>query len=264
MPQNVRPRWLRATWLYPTASAAFAIALSMLLLTTEGSVLRWGGVGAALLLATLGGALVARRDAALRAMGSADPLTNLPNRRYFEQCLERELIGAKRSGEPLALLVVDVDALKRVNDQLGHHAGDAAIRVVADALRGTCRGSDLPARWGGDEFVVLAPNTNEAQALALVDRISAALPVQSALSNAMARLEGQTTVPAVTASIGFAIASADQPGSLWAKALFAAADQSMYGKKQKSPRRITGPLTPMAHSPRPLTARLQRFEAVKR
>lgn len=251
-----------ASLLYPAAGAAFAIAFSGLLIGCGETADRALVVAAGLVVAVLVGRAIGRRQEALMSLGTIDPLTRLPNRRYFEQTLERELIAARRSGEPLALLVVDVDALKRINDQLGHHAGDAAIRVVADALRGTCRGSDLAARWGGDEFVVLAPNTNAEQAQQLVQRIAAGVPLQSALSNATARMNSQPRVPGVSATIGFAIASSAQPATLGPAGLFAAADLAMYRKK--GIRRISGPLTTLAHSPKALTSRLERFAASRR
>jgi diguanylate cyclase (GGDEF)-like protein len=253
---------LSASVVYPVVGASFTLALALLLTFSDSGSAKAIVILGAVALAARAGFVLSHREGELTSLGSVDPLTQLHNRRYFEECLKRELISAHRSREPLALLVVDVDALKAINDQLGHHAGDAAIRVVAEALRGTCRGSDVAARWGGDEFVVLAPNTNAFQAQALVQRINAALPLHASLSIASARLHGQAAPAQVTASVGFAIASADYPASLWPATLFAAADQAMYRKK--GTRRISGPLTAFAHVPRAPTQRLLRFETGRR
>ncbi|MBS1151104.1 MAG: diguanylate cyclase/phosphodiesterase domain 1 [Myxococcaceae bacterium] len=231
MSEKLRRRWMGASLLYPFAAAAFTVGLSVLLIGLQESPLRATVICGALLVAALGGIATARREAAVTSLCTVDALTGLPNRRYFEQSLQRELVRAQRTGAPIALLVIDVDALKTINDRLGHHAGDAAIRVVADALRGTCRGSDLPARWGGDEFAVLAPNTDAEQAQALVQRITAALPLQSAVGHAEARIKGQPCAAVVSASIGFAIGSAAQPVTLWPGTLFGAADRAMYRVK---------------------------------
>jgi diguanylate cyclase len=234
-------RGLYARWLYPLLGIGFAASISLLLIQMEtfASRLLVLGVGAA--VAAIVGFAIARREDTLRSLGSLDQLTGLHNRRYFEECLEREVRNAQRHGETLALLVIDLDHLKAINDQLGHHAGDAAICVVAEALRKTCRAADLPARWGGDEFVVLAPHTNAEQAETLVQRIAAAVPVVSTLNNGTWRIKGHANAPEITASVGYAIASPDQPSSLWPASLFAAADRAMYRKKTGA-RRITGPL----------------------
>lgn len=223
---------MAAHWLYPTIGAFFTAAVSLLLIFASGvGSGSYPITGAAVIFGAMIGWLGARREESLKALGACDPLTKLPNRRYFEDCLRRELAGAHRSHQPLALLVIDLDSLKPINDQLGHDVGDAAICLVAEALRGTCRASDLAARWGGDEFVVLAPQTNHEQAAALAQRICAEVQLQSAINSANARLHGQTSSPLLTASAGFAIASDEEPGNLWPATLFAAADKSMYRNK---------------------------------
>jgi len=126
---------------------------------------------------TLGaiGHLVGRREEWLVSTAITDPLTGLANRRYLEARLREELERARRHGIGAALLIIDVDGLKRVNDALGHAAGDKLLRAVGDALRGACRRMDLAARWGGDEFLVLAPRTSAVRAGALAQRIHRSL-----------------------------------------------------------------------------------------
>lgn len=227
-------------WLYPLCAGSVVGALALLQswFGTDGSLARHGLAGA---FAVVGAGWVARRERSLQRLSHGDALTGLWNRRHFEQELDRELAAVHRTGESMALIVIDVDALKGINDRLGHHAGDAAIKIVGETLRATCRATDVCARWGGDEFVVLAPRTDAAQAQVLIERIRLALPAQCSRRNAEARLSGGATVPAVSVSAGHAIASTTDAGSLFGPSLFATADRAMYRKK--SARRITGPLT---------------------
>jgi len=100
----------------------------------------------------------------LARLAATDSLTGLFNTRVFHERLRQELGRAARYREPLSLLMVALDGLKRVNDQYGHAAGDAALRSVARAIRAGLREIDFGARLGGDEFGVLAPRTNEESA----------------------------------------------------------------------------------------------------
>jgi len=102
-----------------------------------------------------------------------DPLTGLSNRRLFQETFEKELNRAKRYSHPLGLVSLDLHRFKEVNDQLGHPRGDDVLRAVASTLRKSLRTSDAAFRVGGDEFAVLLPQTDAAQALALSKRISA-------------------------------------------------------------------------------------------
>src|SRR5690606_27565932 len=89
--------------------------------------------------------------------------------------VEAEIARARRYGTPLALLALDADHFKRINDAFGHHAGDAALREWARLLATTTRRSDLLCRWGGEEFMVLAPGTDSAQAAAMAEQIRRAV-----------------------------------------------------------------------------------------
>jgi diguanylate cyclase (GGDEF)-like protein len=104
-----------------------------------------------------------------------DPLTDLLNSRGFQAVFDTELERARRANQQLSLIVGDLDRFKRVNDAHGHGAGDAVLRHVADAIRGAKRGFDSAARVGGDEFAVLAPNSDEHGAYMLAERIRAAV-----------------------------------------------------------------------------------------
>lgn len=164
------------------------------------------------------GWLLGQKEDGLRETASTDSLTCVANRRYFDQRLARAVDEAHRQSTPLALLFVDVDKLKAINDQHGHAAGDAALRLVGESLARTCRSRDLVARWGGDEFVVLAHWTTGREALVLAQRIREDL----------ARLAAQPRlIPCPTVSIGVA----ELHGALRPEGLLLAADDALYSAK---------------------------------
>jgi two-component system, cell cycle response regulator len=136
------------------------------------------GISTAVAL-TLFGYILGRQADRLATLSETDPLTGLSNARGLFDRLDAELARSRRYREPLALLSVDLDGLKSINDRYGHRAGDDAIRSVADVIRSELRESDLGARWGGDEFAVLAPCTSKVAALALAERIRALIPQRS-------------------------------------------------------------------------------------
>ncbi len=111
------------------------------------------------------------REAELLAV--KDALTGLYNRLHFENTLKSEHARSARFNEPLSLLAIDIDNLKPINDQYGHTAGDQVLVSIADTLRSHIRAVDIPVRWGGDEFMVLLPNTDLAQATMLADKLRA-------------------------------------------------------------------------------------------
>lgn len=162
------------------------------------------------------GLVLGRNADKLEASATTDSLTGLANRRYFHERVLAELKRARRYGSHVSLLLIDVDRLKRINDELGHDAGDTALRQVAEALSSSCRATDLPARWGGDEFTVLAPATTAQEALALATRIREAL----------LRAQGSNTT---TVSIG--ITDVAQLGDSAPEAFFANADSALYAAK---------------------------------
>jgi len=102
---------------------------------------------------------------------NVDEVTAVYNRRYFNETLAHEVRRARRYGNPLSLLVLDIDDFKRVNDTWGHVEGDASLRKIGRMLRENTRETDCVARYGGDEFAVLLPETNGEEAMALAERI---------------------------------------------------------------------------------------------
>ena len=104
-------------------------------------------------------------------MAYTDSLTRLYNRRYLEEELEREFHRSQRSNRSLAVLSLDVDGLKTINDKYGHEHGDRVLKLVSQAIRNNTRKSDVAARVGGDEFILLAPETDAKQAMEIAQRV---------------------------------------------------------------------------------------------
>ncbi|MBE0416408.1 MAG: diguanylate cyclase [Coriobacteriia bacterium] len=112
-----------------------------------------------------------RDNVALAAYATHDPLTGLLNRRGLISHLEHWISWAYRYERPLMVLLIDVDEFKRINDEHGHTVGDSALECIADALKSSARASDLIARYGGDEFAIVAPETDAVEYGALVQRV---------------------------------------------------------------------------------------------
>jgi diguanylate cyclase (GGDEF)-like protein len=101
----------------------------------------------------------ARRRQALRLSAMTDGLTGLLNYRAFQSQLQHEIARVGRTGQPLSLLVIDADGLKTINDRFGHLVGDEVIRTIGRTIQENSRAADTPARWGGEEFLLLLPDT---------------------------------------------------------------------------------------------------------
>jgi diguanylate cyclase (GGDEF)-like protein len=136
----------------------------------EGLTYAYVTLSTATVFAAFGAVLGGRADE-LTHLATVDGLTRLPNRRGLMARLESEVSRSRRYGQPLSILLVDLDHLKRINDRRGHDAGDDALRRVGDAIRFGCRTTDVAGRWGGDEFLVLAPSTPLDEARRLGERI---------------------------------------------------------------------------------------------
>lgn len=152
---------------------------------------------------------------ALEKLAVTDGLTGLANRRLFDEALAREIIRAQRYQRPLSLLMMDVNDFKRLNDERGHVAGDEVLRTLASLIRAQLRASDFAARYGGDEFVVILPESDAAMARNVAEKLEAAIEA----------ILGQDHGPMV--SIGRA---AFQP-KMTSAALLELADQDMYRNK---------------------------------
>ena len=115
-------------------------------------------------------------DQQLKEMGIRDPLTGLYNRHHFNDVIRRELANVRRYGISLSVLLADVDRFKEINDQRGHTVGDDVLKFVANYLSSCIRESDFVFRWGGDEFLVLLPRTDEGSAAQKADELGRHLP----------------------------------------------------------------------------------------
>jgi diguanylate cyclase (GGDEF)-like protein len=153
-----------------------------------------------------------------------DGLTGLYNRRSMESLLQREVALAERHGHPLALVMIDMDKFKQINDDHGHAAGDHMLKSFADCVRITLRKTDLAFRYGGDEFVIALPQTAVPQAIQVVQKLRQAFGAVD-FSHAIARLDHQPTL-----SMGVVERSIPQ-NIVTLQNLLSAADQALYEAK---------------------------------
>lgn len=182
------------------------------------------------ILASLGFILMAkdRADADNRYFAVHDELTGAANRRALIQALDRDLARALRSGEPYALLMLDIDHFKAVNDTHGHRAGDRVLCHVATVLRARLRAQDLIGRYGGEEFMLLLPNTTLDGAVALAETLREVMEQSPCLH------EGRSI--AVTVSIGVCGTQMESIQD-WDR-LIQAADQALYRAKAAGRNRV--------------------------
>ncbi|WP_146907019.1 GGDEF domain-containing protein [Arenimonas daejeonensis] len=171
-------------------------------------------------------------NAQLEVLAMTDALTGLANRRHFGDQLAREITRCAEAGKPVALVTLDIDHFKAINDQYGHPAGDAVLRRVAMLLEEQVRGSDLLARVGGEEFAVLAVEAATNEASQLGERLRACIENAGPIS------AGRASVP-VTISVGVAVMWA-RPGDLLKapERLLAAADDALYRAKRNGRNRV--------------------------
>ncbi|HEY4900010.1 MAG TPA: GGDEF domain-containing protein, partial [Terriglobales bacterium] len=154
-------------------------------------------MGTAVEQISLGLANLRLRDA-LRDQSIRDPLTGLFNRRYMEESLEREIARATRSATPVAVLILDLDHFKKINDTYGHSAGDHVLREMGTILRFRSRTEDVAARHGGEEFMLMLPGMDK------IDAVQRAEELRIAISE-IQLLDDGIDIPKVTVSIGVAV-----------------------------------------------------------
>src|SRR5690606_36115549 len=190
---------------------------------------QWTAVVLAAVLVVLLVALVARqlqRMRRLRELAATDPLTGVANRRSIERFGEEAIAAAREAGDPLCVLLLDIDHFKQVNDRFGHLTGDQVLARIAAACSGALRQQDRLGRIGGEEFLVLLPQTGMAQARQVAERIRGAVEV----------LAFEDVDPSLRLSISIGISELGDEASL--RELCARADSALYAAKDSGRNRI--------------------------
>ncbi len=188
------------------------------------------------LLVNAAGTLLLGRDglqSEMERLQVVDALTDVPNRRGFYQGLAPWLALARRPGQPTALVILNLDSFKRVNDHYGHGVGDTVLKAIVDAVRGQLRDSDLMGRLGGAEFALLLPRTGLAEAVVVAERIRqavAALPVKA-----------ERAVINLTASMGVTTIRAEDS----TVSLFKRADEALQAAKLRGRNQVVAAAAPV-------------------
>ena len=166
---------------------------------------------------------------AIRAESLTDPLTGLGNRKYFDRSIDYAVQSALASGQPLSLLMFDIDHFKSFNDSYGHLTGDQVLRLVGMSLKQTIKGQDITARYGGEEFAVVLPNTALRQALTVADHIRRAVMSKELKKKSTGEILGRVTI-----SVGVSILKpSDDTDSLIERA-----DACLYAAKRNGRNRV--------------------------
>jgi len=166
---------------------------------------------------------------AVRNESLTDPLTSLANRKYFDQALEKVMAQSFSSGEPMALLLTDIDHFKAFNDTFGHLTGDQVLRLVAIAVKQNVKGQDIAARYGGEEFAIILPNTPLRAALTVADHVRRAVMTKELMKRSTGEHLGRVTV-----SIGVA----EMRKGETTQSLIERADNCLYAAKRCGRNRV--------------------------
>jgi len=166
---------------------------------------------------------------AIRVETLTDPLTTLGNRKYFDRAIAAAVQSASACGEPLSLLMLDIDHFKSFNDNYGHLTGDQVLRLVAMSLKQTIKGQDLTARYGGEEFAVVLPSTALRQALTVADHIRRAVMAKELKKKSTGEILGRVTI-----SVGVSMLKPDDDTD----ALIERADACLYAAKRNGRNRV--------------------------
>ena len=215
---------LTCLWLLATGARSVGDALYVTLFVAVPMTAIGGGI-CIMLVVTLED--MRRR---LHELALTDPLTGLRNRRHFMQWAQRELDLAHRHDLPLAMLLLDIDHFKLINDAQGHATGDHVLTEIGKRCTATLRGTDLLARWGGEEFIALLPNTPEPLAQTLAERLRSAVAAPIALP--------QGGAVRATVSVGVAGRGAGARPLMTLDALTRAADLALYEAKRQGRDRV--------------------------
>lgn len=225
LPISITPHWYETLWARLGMGLLAVLAVSGIVQARTGALHRQRGRLEAEIAERTRDLVAA--NARLDMLASTDPLTGLLNRRRFMELAVAEHLRAGRHQRPLSLLLVDLDHFKRVNDQYGHRMGDAVLRTAAAILSGAIRGSDLAARFGGEELILLLPETDLTGAAGMAERL------RQGFAAGITSLDG--TDVRVTASLG--VAAWRGPGESL-DALIHRADQALYAAKHAGRDRV--------------------------
>jgi len=166
---------------------------------------------------------------AVRTESLTDPLTSLANRKYFDQSLDKFIAQSAASGEPLALMLSDIDHFKAFNDTFGHLTGDQVLRLVALAVKQNVKGQDIAARYGGEEFGIILPQTTLRAALTVADHVRRAVMTKELMKRSTGEHLGRVTI-----SIGVAVLKKGET----AQSLIERADNCLYAAKRCGRNRV--------------------------
>jgi diguanylate cyclase len=164
-----------------------------------------------------------------RTESLTDPLTTLANRKFFDLALEKAMAECAKTGEPLSLMMTDIDHFKQFNDTYGHLTGDQVLRLVAQSVKQNVKGQDIAARYGGEEFAVVLPRTPLKPALAVADHIRCAVMRKNLMKRSTGAQLGRITI-----SIGVAALRAGDT----AQSLIERADAGLYAAKRHGRNRV--------------------------
>ena len=169
-----------------------------------------------------------KSNQALMELSNTDPLTHLSNRRFLMKTLEKELQRCERSQKPMALIMVDVDHFKPVNDTYGHQQGDVVLQTLADQMKAHLRDYDLAARFGGEEFALVLPETALAEAVQVAERLRVAI----------SELRIPTDHDEIRLNISLGVATYPHPKVRTVDNLILEADRALYNAKEKGRNRV--------------------------
>jgi diguanylate cyclase (GGDEF)-like protein len=228
------------TWSLAIAAGALYLRafVAMMSATPSGSISAPGGVAAAALLIVFAACIVAtfgfimlhkeRAEAEALRLATIDPLTGAYNRRTFHEIAERELSRVRRAGQPLSIVMIDIDHFRQVNETHGHRVGDAVLARVAESIGTALRKEDMLVRYGGEEFLVLLPDVPGPGAVVVAGRI------RRTVANESIEVEG-IAFP-VTVSLGVAARLDEGPESI--EGLLARADSALALAKERGRNRV--------------------------
>jgi diguanylate cyclase len=177
---------------------------------------------------------------AVRSESLTDPLTTLANRKYFDDALIKAMADARSKGEPLSLMMTDIDHFKKFNDNYGHLTGDQVLRLVAASAKQNVKGQDIAARYGGEEFAIVLPNTILRSAITLADQIRRSVMTKELMKRSTGEHLGRVTI-----SVGVATLQKSDT----AQSLLERADTCLYAAKRNGRNRVISEADPEVANP---------------